>query len=130
MLALVGVLSAAANFRCAYAGSFGELILAIFVAGFGSGLTLTTGMIVLADMTTVARRGRVTAIYQGVFLFAVGIGPLPGGYLAGTYGLAVPLAPYGLASGFAAIVGWFGVPETRIFCPLDARDNRPIKTNY
>lgn len=113
VLALGGVLSAAGNFWCAYASSFEELILARFVAGFGAGLTLTAGMIILSDITTVARRGRVMAIYQGVFLFAVGIGPLPGGYLAETYGLAVPFVAYGIASGLAAIVGWFGVPETR-----------------
>jgi DHA1 family multidrug resistance protein-like MFS transporter len=113
VLALGGLLSAAGNFWCAYASSFEGLILARFVAGFGAGLTLTAGMIILSDITTVARRGRVMAIYQGVFLFAVGIGPLPGGYLAETYGLAVPFAAYGIASGLAAIVGWFGVPETR-----------------
>ncbi len=115
VLAIGGIISAVGNFWCAYANSFAELLLSRFVAGFGAGLTLTAGMIILADITTVARRGRVMAIYQGVFLFAVGIGPFPGGYLAETYGLAVPFLAYGLASGIAAIVGWFGVPETRQF---------------
>ena len=122
VLASGGVMSAAGNFWCAYADSFYELIAARFVAGFGAGLTLTAGMIILADITTIARRGRVMAIYQGVFLFAVGIGPFPGGYLAETYGLAVPFTVYGLASGIAAIVGWFGVPETRQLAHADTTD--------
>ena len=53
------------------------------------------------------------AIYQGVFLFAVGIGPLPGGYLAEQFGLDVPFLVYGVASLVAALVAWFGVSETR-----------------
>lgn len=56
--------------------------MAHFVSGAGAGLTLTAGMIVLTDITTPSRRGRVMAIYQSVFLFAVSIGPIPGGYLA------------------------------------------------
>jgi len=42
-------------------------------------LVLVRGQIVLADITTPARRGRVMAVYQGVFLFAVGIGRCPAG---------------------------------------------------
>jgi MFS family permease len=112
-LALGGVVSAVGNLWCAYAGSFAELTVARFIAGAGAGLTLTAGMIILADITTPARRGRVMAIYQGVFLFAVGIGPLPGGYLAERFGLDMPFLAYGIASGIAALVGWFGVAETR-----------------
>ncbi len=119
VLALGGVLSAAGNFWCAYAASLAELIAARFVAGIGAGLTLTAGMIILADITSTARRGRVMAIYQGVFLFAVGIGPLPGGYLAENWGLSVPFAAYGAASGIAAIVGWFFVSETRSLAMSD-----------
>jgi hypothetical protein len=35
------------------------------VAGAGAALVVTSGQIVLADITTPARRGRVMAIYQG-----------------------------------------------------------------
>jgi MFS family permease len=121
-LALGGIVSALGNIWCAYATSFSELTVARFVAGAGAGLTLTAGMIVLADITTAARRGRVMAIYQGVFLFAVGIGPFPGGYMADHFGLDVPFLAYGGASAIAAVVGWFGVAETRHL----ARDARAV----
>src|SRR6266404_4442456 len=77
-----GRLTAAGNLLCAYAPTFAALIAARFVAGAGAALVLTTGTIVLADITTRAQRGRAMAIYQGVFLFAVGVGPLPGGLIA------------------------------------------------
>src|SRR2546429_9864559 len=81
-LALGGIVTAAGNALCAVAPSFAVFVAARFVAGVGAALVLVAGQIVLADITTPARRGRVMAVYQGVFLFAVGIGPLPGGVLA------------------------------------------------
>ncbi|MEM7255566.1 MAG: MFS transporter, partial [Pseudomonadota bacterium] len=86
-LALGGVVSALGNLWCAEAGSYPEFLVARFVAGCGAGLVITTGQVILADITTPERRGRVMAIYHGVFIFAVGIGPLPGGWLAENYGL-------------------------------------------
>ncbi len=112
-LAIGGLISGAGNLWCAYASSYDELVVARFVAGAGAGLTLTAGTIVLADITSIERRGRVMAIYQGVFLFAVGIGPFPGGYLAETFTLSTPFLAYSLASFIAAAVGWWAVPETR-----------------
>lgn len=112
-LLIGGLISAAGNLWCAAAGDFTELVIARFVAGAGAGLTLTAGMIVLADISTTARRGRLMAIYQGVFIFSVGIGPFPGGYLAERFGLDVPFLVYGIASIGAAAVGWLGVCETR-----------------
>ena len=53
------------------------------------------------------------AIYQGVFIFSVGIGPLPGGFLAERHGLAAPFVAYAAAG---IVAGWspgFAVPETR-----------------
>ena len=108
-----GLVSALGNLWCAAAGTYGELVVARFVAGAGAGIVLTAGMIVLADITSTATRGRSMAIYQGVFLFAVGIGPFPGGYLAERFSLEAPFLVYGIASVAAALVGWFGVSETR-----------------
>tara|TARA_Y100000310_G_C20475536_1_gene712202 strand:+ start:20 stop:826 length:807 start_codon:yes stop_codon:yes gene_type:complete len=67
------------------------------------------------------------AIYQGVFLFAVGIGPLPGGYLAEQFGLHVPFLVYALGSALAALVAWFGVAETRpVILSSAAAADRPM----
>ena len=112
-LALGGLLTALGNFWCAWATSYPEFILARFVAGAGAGLMVTAGQIVLADITTPERRGRMMAIYQGVFIFAVGIGPFPGGLLAEHFGLSAPFLAFSAAGSMAACLGWFAVAETR-----------------
>lgn len=112
-LAIGGLVSAFGNLWCAWASAYPEFIVARFVAGAGAGLILTTGQVVLADISPPEQRGRMIAIYQGTFLFAVGIGPFPGGLLAEHYGLAAPFVAYGLASALATVVAWFAVSETR-----------------
>jgi len=112
-LALGGLVSAGGNLWCAWANAYPEFVVARFVAGIGAGLILTTGQVVLADISTPEQRGRSIAIYQGSFLFAVGIGPFPGGLLAEHWGLAAPFVAYGVASLLAAVVAWFAVSETR-----------------
>ncbi len=112
-LAIGGIISAVGNLWCAVAGSFPEFIIARFVAGAGAGLIVTTGQIVLADITTPERRGRMLSLYQGTFIFAVGIGPFPGGLLAEHYGLAAPFWAYGVAALLATTVAWFAVSETK-----------------
>lgn len=114
-LAIGGLISAGGNLWCAWATSYPEFIVARFFAGMGAGLILTTGIVVLADITTPERRGRMTALYQGTFLFAVGIGPFPGGLLAEHFTLAAPFIACGVASLLATMVAWFAVPETREF---------------
>ncbi len=112
-LAIGGLISALGNLWCAAATGYPEFIVARFVAGFGAGVILTTGQVVLADISPPERRGRTIAIYQGTFLFAVGVGPFPGGLLAEHFGLAAPFAAYGIASLFVTVIAWFAVAETR-----------------
>lgn len=114
-LALGGLISAVGNLWCAWATSYPEFIVARFVAGAGAGLIVTTGQVVLADISTPERRGRTIAIYQATFLFAVGIGPFPGGLLAEHFSLSAPFTAYGIASLIATVVAWYGVSETRDF---------------
>ena len=113
VLALGGLVTAAGNLLCAYAPSYALFIGGRFVAGAGASLVLIGGTIVLADITTPADRGRTMAVYQGVFLFAVGVGPVPGGLLAERYGLTAPFLVYAIAGAVAAVVAWIAVPETR-----------------
>lgn len=112
-LAIGGLISAVGNLWCAWATSYPEFIIARFVAGFGAGLVLTTGTIVLADISTPEVRGRMIAIYQGTFLFSVGVGPFPGGLLAEHFGLSAPFLFSGLGAFLATVVAWFAVEETR-----------------
>ena len=112
-LAFGGLVSAAGNLWCAAASTYPEFIVARFVAGAGAGLILTTGQVVLADISTPERRGRTISIYQGTFLFAVGVGPFPGGVLSSHFGLAAPFIATGIASLLASAVAWFAIAETR-----------------
>ena len=112
-LATGGLVSALGNLWCAWATAYPEFIVARFVAGMGAGLIVTTGHVVLADITTPERRGRTIAIYQSTFIFAVGIGPFPGGLLADHFGLEAPFIAYGFAAFLATIIAWFAVSETR-----------------
>ena len=114
-MAIGGLVCTLGNLWCALAGSFPEFVMARFVAGVGAGWVQAAGIIVLADISTPAQRGRMMSIYQGTFLFSVGIGPFPGGILAQQFGLAAPFAAYAIACGVAGVLAWFVVPETRTF---------------
>jgi len=118
-LAVGGGLSAIGNALCALAPTYAAFVGARFVAGAGAALVLTTGLIVLADISTPANRGRMMSVYQGVFIFAVGIGPFPGGLLASRWGLAAPFVAYAATSVVASAVAWLAVPETRVPLQVD-----------
>ena len=113
VLALGGIVGGAGNLVCAYAHTYPLFIAGRFVAGAGAALVLIGGQVVMADISTPANRGRMMAIYQGVFLFAVGVGPIPGGILAERFGLTAPFLVYAALSPVAAAVGWLQIPETR-----------------
>ncbi|HEY7434779.1 MAG TPA: MFS transporter [Methylomirabilota bacterium] len=127
-LAIGGLLSAVGNVLCAIAPHFPAFVGARFVAGAGAALVLTTGLIVIADISTPSNRGRMMSAYQGVFIFAVGIGPLPGGLLASHWGLAAPFLAYAATSLLAAAVAWFAIPETRAVRRAD--DPAPAAVPY
>jgi multidrug resistance protein len=126
-LALGGLVSAVGNLLCAIAPTYAVFVGARFVAGAGAAFVLTTGLIVLADISTPANRGRMMSVYQGVFIFAVGIGPLPGGLLATHWGLAAPFLAYALTSLLAAAVAWIAIPETR---PASRDESAPAEVAF
>jgi MFS transporter, DHA1 family, multidrug resistance protein len=112
-LALGGLITVLGNVLCALAPSYWPFLFARFIAGFGAGFVITASQIMLADISTPDRRGRIMATYSGVFTFAVGIGPLPGGFLADHFGLTAPFWAYSVMGLGAAILAWFRVPETK-----------------
>src|SRR5882672_12084006 len=118
-LAVGGLVSSLGNVLCALAPTYPAFVGARFVAGAGAALVLTTGLIVLADISTPSNRGRMMSVYQGAFIFAVGIGPLPGGLLATHWGLAAPFLAHAVTSLVASAVAWLAIPETRAARPAD-----------
>jgi MFS family permease len=87
-------------------------------------MVLSGGQAVMADISEPATRGRMMGIYQGVFLFAVGIGPVPGGFLATTFGLTAPFVANAILAAAVAVLAWYRVPETKDF-QLDPTAARP-----
>ena len=112
-LVLGEVATAAGNLLCGLSATYEQFLVFRFLAGAGSAMVLTSGQISLADVATPANRGRVMGIYQRVFLFAVGFGPLPGGLLAERFGLSAPFFVFAALGGLAGIVAFTQVPETR-----------------
>jgi len=112
-LAIGGLTTVIGTVLCAVAPSYAVFLAARFIAGAGAACVLTGGQIVLADIASPGNRGRVMAIYQGVFLFSVGAGAFPGGWLADRYGLASPFWANAVLAGFVTVLAWVFVPETR-----------------
>jgi MFS family permease len=129
-MAIGGALCTLGNLWCALAGGFPEFVAARFVAGLGAGWVQSVGIIVLADISAPHQRGRMMSIYQGTFLFTVGIGPFPGGLLASHFGLAAPFASYAAASAAAGVLAWWVVPETRSFAHGERPAASPSTTPF
>lgn len=113
-LAIGGLVTVLGNVLCALSTSYLPFLGARFVAGFGAGFVITASQIILADISTPERRGRIMSTYSGVFAFAVGMGPVPGGFLAEHFGLAAPFWAYSAMGAWAAALAWLRVPETRL----------------
>jgi len=112
-LVIGSALTVLGNVICGVSADYTTFLAGRFVAGAGAAFTLTAGQIVLADISTPERRGRMMATYQGVFAFAVGAGSLPGGLLAEHVGLSAPFFGFALLSAAAGAVAWLRVPETQ-----------------
>lgn len=112
-LLLGEIVSIAGNLLCGLAGSYEMFLVFRFLAGVGGAMVITSSQVILADISTRANRGRTMAVYQGAFLFAVGFGPVPGGFLAEHFGLTVPFFVFAAAGVVAGIVAYDKIPETR-----------------
>ncbi len=112
-LAIGGALTCIGTVGCALAPSYEVFLIARFVAGAGAACVMTAGQIVLADIASPSNRGRVMSIYQGVFLFSVGAGAFPGGWLAERYGLASPFWANAALAAIVTVLALMFVPETR-----------------
>jgi MFS transporter, DHA1 family, multidrug resistance protein len=114
-LAIGGIITVVGSVLCALAPTYTVFLIGRFISGAGAAFVLTGGQIVLADISTNANRGRVMAIYQGVFLVTVGAGAFPGGWLAANVSLSAPFWVNASLAGLVTILAWLLVPETRQF---------------
>lgn len=112
-LAAGGIITVVGAVLCAISPNYPFFLFARFISGAGAAFVLTGGQIVLADIASPQNRGRVMAIYQGVFIVAVGAGAWPGGWLASTFNLAAPFWANAILAGVLTVVALFFVPETR-----------------
>ena len=123
-LAFGAIMTSAGNLWCALASSYPEFMAGRFVAGLGAGFVVTAGQIVLTDITTPERRGRMMSLYWGSFIFAAGAGPLPGGLLAEWFGLSAPFWAYAVVGLAVGAIAWFAVGETRDLARNAARGTK------
>ena len=124
-LAVGGLTTVIGTVLCAVSPNYEVFLIARFIAGAGAAFVLTGGQIVLADIASPHNRGRVMSIYQGVFLFSVGAGAWPGGWLADEFGLASPFWANAVLAGLVTLLAWFFVPETRGLRDLSSARAKP-----
>ncbi|HCG29322.1 MAG TPA: MFS transporter [Thermomicrobiales bacterium] len=112
-LALGGVVTVLGNVICGLAPSYMIFLSGRFVAGAGAAMVITGTQVMIADISRPENRGRMMSVYMGTFMFAVGLGPLPGGFLAQYVSLAAPFYVYAVLGALVTALAWFRVPETR-----------------
>jgi DHA1 family multidrug resistance protein-like MFS transporter len=112
-LAAGGTITVVGNLVCALADTYWLFLGGRFIAGAGAAMVITGTQIVVTDMSVISNRGRMMAVYQGTFMFAVGLGPLPGGFLAEYFSLSTPFFMYSILGSVVALLAWSRIPETR-----------------
>jgi MFS transporter, DHA1 family, multidrug resistance protein len=112
-LAIGGAITVFGNLICALAPEYWVFLSGRFVAGAGAAMVITGTQIVVADISRPENRGRMMSIYMGTFMFAVGLGPLPGGFLAEYVSLSAPFWAYVGLGAVVGVMAWARIPETR-----------------
>lgn len=107
---LINSLSAA---LMATAQNLPQLLLYRVLGGAGAATVLLAGQIMVADLATPSNRARLSSVYQGFFLIGLGLGPLPGGFLADQFGLRAPFVVYALTAGVTCLAALVLLSETR-----------------
>jgi len=107
------VVLAVGSAACGLAGSYWQLLLFRMIQGAGSAMYTTAAMIMLADISTAANRGRVMSLYLGSILVGAGLGPVLGGFVGQYFGLRTPFFIFAFFCVLAAIWAYLRLPETR-----------------
>ena len=93
--------------------TYGQLLALRLLQGVGSAIQMTASMIVMADISTAADRGRTMGLYQGSLLLGTSVGPIIGGFAGEHLGLQAPFFVYAALTLCAAAWAHFAVRETR-----------------
>ncbi|MGE3856362.1 MAG: MFS transporter [Dehalococcoidia bacterium] len=118
VLVLGTAVTSVASALIATSDSLPQLLAYRLLAGLGAATVITAGQIMVGDLARPENRGRMMSIYQGVFLFGVGLGPTPGGLLADAFGLRAPFIAYAVFSAGACLLAMLVIRETK---PAEAR---------
>ena len=129
-IAIGGMVTAGGNLLCGLAGTYGLFLVGRFIGGLGAAMVLTGTQIILTDISTPENRGRVIALYMTVFMFAVGISPLYGGFLADKFGLEVPFYLYAVLGLGVTLLAFLRVPETRVAGAIDGRTSVDVQPRF
>jgi DHA1 family multidrug resistance protein-like MFS transporter len=126
VLVIGTAITSVASALIASADSLPQLLAYRLLAGLGAATVITAGQIMVGDLATPENRGRLMSIYQGVFLFGVGLGPTPGGLLADYFGLRAPFIAYAAFSAGACVLALLLIRETKPATPAtsDEADRR------
>lgn len=88
------------------ATGYWSLLAARLATGIAGGVAITSGMSLLADLTTTRSRGRDMATLQAFQLTGGSLGPVVGGLLVVPFGLRVPFLVSGAAAVVVAVWAW------------------------
>ena len=113
VLVLGTAITSIASALIATADSLPQLLAYRLLAGLGAATVITAGQIMVSDLSTPENRGRMMSVYQGFFLFGVGLGPTPGGLLADYFGLRAPFVAYAVFSAAACVLSMLVIRETK-----------------
>lgn len=95
----------------AFAADYWQLLIFRSMGGVGSVMFTVAAMGLLIKISPPHMRGRVSAMYGGMFLLGNMVGPIVGGTLA-RFGVAVPFLIYAGALVVAAVLMWTLMPST------------------
>jgi multidrug resistance protein len=104
---------AAGSLGCGLATEYWQLMVFRVVQGAGSGLFTTAAMVMVADISSAANRGRNMAYFQGCLWIGFGLGPFLGGFIGHYFGMRSVFYVYALFSLLSAAWAYFRLPETR-----------------
>lgn len=113
VLVLGTAVTSVASALIATADSLPQLLAYRLLAGLGAATVITGGQIMVGDLSNPENRGRMMSVYQGVFLFGVGLGPTPGGLLADYFGIRAPFVAYAAFSALACVLAMLLIRETK-----------------